>query len=162
MPLSSHPQQPHNVSRIRAGFGATTTDAEPTIKQSQPEPLQQLTLPPAQLFDILPALHEILARIEHNSQDAANAQSVLADGEIGINYTNLQPLDPKELPAAILPLKAQMRKGLKELEKLPDMDRLVEEQDEEIAELKMKIKRQEEVMREMDRMGVIVKNRLGS
>ncbi|KAK3637011.1 hypothetical protein LTR56_013907 [Elasticomyces elasticus] len=154
--------QPHNVSRIRAGFGATMADAEPTIEQSQPEPPQHLTLPQAQLFDILPALHEILARIEHNPQDAANAQSVLVDGEIGINYTNLQPLDPKELPAAILPLKAQMRKGLKELEKLPDMDRSVEEQEEEIAELKMKIKRQEEVMREMGRMGVIVKNRLGS
>ncbi|KAK4960257.1 hypothetical protein LTR10_003151 [Elasticomyces elasticus] len=159
------PHQPSrsltNITRTH-GFGANMADAEPTIEQSQPEPPQQLTLPPAQLFDILPALHEILARIEHNPQDVANAQSVFADGEIGINYTNLQPLDPKELPAAILPLKAQMRKGLKELEKLPDMDRSVEEQDEEIVELKMKIKRQEEVMREMGRMGEIVKNRLGS
>ncbi|EMD00312.1 hypothetical protein BAUCODRAFT_59400, partial [Baudoinia panamericana UAMH 10762] len=104
-------------------------------------------LPPPQLFDILPALHELLSRIDH-----APTAATLADPgeESEIAYTGSQPLDPKDLPSAVLPIKAQIRKGLRELETLPDMDRSVEEQREEIAELETKIRRQEEVLRAME------------
>ncbi|TKA77462.1 hypothetical protein B0A55_04771 [Friedmanniomyces simplex] len=110
---------------------------------------QQPALPPPQLFDILPALHEILAHIDHTSSDTVppDDNDTDNDHEMGLNYTNLPPLDPKDLPTAILPLKAQMRRGLRELERLPDMERSVEEQVEEIAELEGRVGRQEVVIR---------------
>lgn len=104
----------------------------------------QPTLPPPQLFHILPALHEILARIDHAS--AAPGILTDSDNDLGTAYTSLQPLDPKDLSGAIAPLKSQIRKGLRELEKLPDMDRSVLEQEEEIAELETKIYEQRTVL----------------
>ncbi|KAK4549155.1 hypothetical protein LTR36_007613 [Oleoguttula mirabilis] len=159
MPLSSHAQHPHNVSTILAGLnknadkmGLTHASASSgtntnTQSQSHSQPIRQpLQLPTPQLFDILPALHETLARIDHASPNDP-LQSGTSDNELEVvHYAVLQPLDPKDLPTAILPLKAQMRKGLREVERLPDMERSVQEQDEEIAELEERIRRQEGVM----------------
>ena len=120
----------------------------------------QLTLPPPQVFDLLPALYEILARLDQ-SAPAAEPAADQDERDIGAHYTNLQPLEPKDLPAAILPLKAQIRRGLKELEKLPDMERTVQEQEEEIAELEERIKRQQEMLKRMASLGKGVEERLG-
>ncbi|KAK4553423.1 hypothetical protein LTR86_009480 [Recurvomyces mirabilis] len=94
---------------------------------------ERAAMPPSHLFDILPALHEILSRIDHASSGPDPTEHDNTD--LGTAYTNLQPLDPKELSTAILPLKAQIRRGQRELEKLPDMERSVAEQEEEIMEL---------------------------
>lgn len=102
------------------------------------------SMPPSHLFDILPALHEILSRIDHAPSGPDTSEHDNTD--LGTAYTNLQPLDPKELSTAILPLKAQIRKGQRELEKLPDMERSVAEQEEEITELEDRIRRQEAVL----------------
>lgn len=136
---------------------------QPASSQATAPPSLALTLPPAHLFDILPALHEILARVEHVSPDITILHADTADDdEMGANYTNLQRLEPKELSTAVLPLKAQMRRGLRELERLADMERSVEEQGKEIAELEARIRKQEEVMRGMEKMGEAVRARLGS
>ncbi|TKA32157.1 hypothetical protein B0A50_01405 [Salinomyces thailandicus] len=131
-----------------AASSASHTQTNVTIRTpSEPQTTQQPTLPlPApQLFDILPALHEILARIDHSSTDptglAPDAQS-----DVGTGYSDLQPLDPKDLPTAVLPLKTLMRKGLREVEKLPDIERSVEEQETEIQELEDRIRRQRAAM----------------
>ena len=111
-------------------------------------PQEPLNLPSPQLFDILPALHELLARIDH-----APSPSFLhlSDLNTASSYAPLQPLEPKDLPTAILPLKAQMRKGLREIEKLPDIERSVQEQEEEIAELEARIQKQKEVLSRLAR-----------
>ena len=119
---------------------------------------QHLTLPSPQLFDILPALHELLARIDHAP---APTSTPAADLNVASFYAPLQPLDPKELSNAILPLKTQMRKGLREIEKLPDIERSVQEQEEEIAELEARIRKQEEVFRGLARSVGEVEGELG-
>ncbi|KAK0304980.1 hypothetical protein LTR01_007186 [Friedmanniomyces endolithicus] len=171
MPLSSHIQQAHNVSTILAGFQRNSADdmavsqnTAPRSAQQPPQPqphlpaptppTQQPPLPPPQLFDILPALHELLARIDHSSSTTDPASSSPptdpndpASEPLALNYSNLHPLDPKDLPSAILPLKAQMRRGLVELGRLADMERSVLEQGEEIGALEDKVRRQEGVLR---------------
>lgn len=120
-------------------------------------------MPPPQLFDILPPLHEILARIDHGSpaNDSSIQQEDRSGTDLGASYNGLRPLEPKDLPTAILPLKAQLRRGLKELEKLPDMDRSVQEQEEEIAELQERLKRQREMLTRLGDMARSTDGRLG-
>lgn len=91
-------------------------------------------LPQPALFDLLPALYEILSRIDPPDDHA--------------------PLDPKDLPAAILPLKAQMRRALREVAALPDVDRGVAEQEAEIAELEILLRKQEEALKELGEVSV--------
>ncbi|KAK5126279.1 hypothetical protein LTR85_010515 [Meristemomyces frigidus] len=159
MPLSSHPQQRHNVSTILAGLNKhadTMALAQPSSSsasdanarsQSEKLPAQQRPpLPTPQLFDILPALHETLARLDHTPTGLADPLQLASVDDTAVYYADLQPLDRKDLPTAILPLKAQMRKGLREVEKLPDMERSVQDQEDEIAELEERIRRQEAVM----------------
>ena len=67
-------------------------------------------------------------------------------------YTDLPPLEPKELPTEVLQIKAKTRKALRELEKLPDMERSVEEQEEEIRELEGRIRRQRDMVRRLGEM----------
>jgi hypothetical protein len=124
----------------------------------------QLQLPPPQTFDILPTLHELLARIDHGAVDpaASIADQTSSDPEdIGALYSELQPLEPKELPAEVLQIKQKIRKALKELEKLPDMERSVEEQNEEIEELEGRIRRQREMIRRLGELAREVHEKIG-
>ncbi|KAK5173111.1 uncharacterized protein LTR77_003233 [Saxophila tyrrhenica] len=117
---------------------------------------QKPTLPPPQTFDILPLLHELLARIDHDTHTLDQQLQSNSDQEatdLPALYAPLQPLDPKELPAEVLQIKTKIRRALKELEKLPDMDRTVEDQGEEIRELEEKERRQKEVMRRLREWG---------
>ena len=114
---------------------------------SQRPQINQLQLPPPQTFDILPALHELLARIDHTttSTDLTN-QDPIDPSDIGALYSELQPLEPKDLPTEILEIKRKIRRALKDLEQLPDMERSVEEQNEEIEALEGRIARQREIV----------------
>lgn len=53
------------------------------------------------------------------------------------------------------PVQSKIRRAIRELEKLPDMDRTVEEQDDEIRELVKKEVKQREVLR---RLGEVAKD----
>jgi hypothetical protein len=126
---------------------------------------QDLKLPQPQTFDILPALHEILARIDHGSAstdplDPNHTMDVDA-ADLGALYTDLQPLEPKELPTEVLQIKAKIRRALKELEKLPDMDRSVAEQEEEIKELEERIRKQDDMTKRLGALAKEVQQKLG-
>lgn len=124
---------------------------------------QDLQLPPPQSFDILPALHELLARIDHTSSDAsAITDQVEESGSAGIGalYTDLAPLEPKDLPVEVLQIKSKIRNALKELQKLPDMDRSIEEQQLEIEELEDRIARQKAMIRKLGEVAKGVEGRL--
>ena len=178
MPLSSHPQIPHNVARIRTGLDENLTRMALTqssfnsssAPQSQPQPpSSQLQLPSPQTFDILPALHELLARIDHGSiapttdpvTGIPDQMQFDAEGDLGALYTELQPLEPKDLPTEVLQIKAKIRRAVKELEKLPDMERTVEEQNEEIEELEERIRRQKEMIRRLGELARGVQGGMG-
>lgn len=166
MPLSSHPQQPHNVATIRQGLSdnvhqmaltqksPTTAAANSATPQQQP-PEQKLDLPPPQTFDILPALHELLARVYNSSSMSADTlePSPVSDedaADVGALYADLAPLEPKDLPNENLQIKARIRRAQKELEKLPDMNRSIADQEEEIVELEKRIVKQREMKKMLD------------
>ncbi|KAK3720650.1 hypothetical protein LTR37_003700 [Vermiconidia calcicola] len=123
----------------------TQSSASTTSQPSQPQQPPNLSLPPPQTFDILPALHELLSRIDHSTPFNSDSDATL--------YTDLPPLEPKELPTEVLQIKAKIRKALRDLEKLPDMERSVEEQEEEMRELEGRIGRQRDMVRRLGEMG---------
>lgn len=61
----------------------------------------------------------------------------------------------------MLQIKTKIRKALKELEKLPDMERTVEEQDEEIEALEGRIKRQREMIARLAELAKGVREKIG-
>jgi DNA-binding transcriptional regulator GbsR (MarR family) len=74
-----------------------------------------------------------------------------------VTYAELQPLEAKDLPNEVIAIKSRIRKALRELEKLPDMDRDIEEQETEIRKLEQKAAKQKEVLQ---RLGDIAKNKM--
>lgn len=122
-----------------------------------------LNLPPSQTFDVLPALHELLARIDHGSNSSTDIQDPTTGDVEDINalYPELQPLEPKELPTEVLQIKAKIRKATKVLEKLPDMERTVGEQNEEIEALEDRIKRQREMLAKLGQLAKAMQEMFG-
>lgn len=151
---------------------APTPSSAPTpAPPSSQQPF--LTLPPPHIFDILPPLHEILARIDHGNTATTNTTTtnnnnnptLHPDGTTTTNtivstaptgdeslisrYAESPALDPKDLPNEVLALKTRIRKAVKELERLPDIYRSCEEQADEIRELEARRSAQEELMRRL-------------
>jgi predicted RNase H-like nuclease (RuvC/YqgF family) len=83
------------------------------------------------------------------SLDASHVPDEDAANE-GALYADLPPLEPKELMNETLHIKTKIRRAQKELEKLPDMQRTVEQQQEEIAELEERIQKQREMKKVLD------------
>lgn len=115
-------------------------------------------LPPPQIFDVLPALHELLARVDRAPADSQQQISSPDDGsktgdDIGAHYQDQALLEPKELPTEVLAIKAKIRKALREVEKLPGMEWSVEEQEEEIVDLEERIERQKAMLKKFGEMG---------
>lgn len=74
-----------------------------------------------------------------------------------VTYSEPQPLEAKDLPSEVIAIKSKIRKALRELEKLPDMDRDVEEQEAEIRKLEQKAAKQKEVLQ---RLGEVARNKM--
>lgn len=136
---------------LAQSFAISAADASRPGSQSESEPIQ---LPPPQTFDILPPLHEILARVDHAPTDPM--QAATGDADV-VSYADLQPLEPRDLPHEVLGIKNKIRKALRELEKLPDMDRDVEQQEAEIKMLEEKAVKQREVLR---KLGDVAKSKM--
>lgn len=120
---------------------ALTQSFTTTSSTSNTQPSNKISLPPPQTFDILPPLHELLARIDHSSSDPLTASA-----QDTVSYTDSKPLEPRDFPNEVQTIKAKIRKALRELEKLPDMERSVEDQEAEIAEMELRIRKQKEVL----------------
>jgi hypothetical protein len=71
----------------------------------------------------------------------------------GTSYTELVPLAPKDLPTAVLDVKMRIRAALRAVEGLPDVERGLDEQEEEIRELEERIERQKAVLRGLKDVG---------
>lgn len=106
----------------------------------------QAQLPRAETFDVLPALHEMLSRIDHQAPaDVAHtniAGSPAVDNN-AVSYADLPPLEPRDLPNEVLSIKAKIRRTLRELEKLPDMNRTIEQQEQEILDMERRIEQKQ-------------------
>jgi len=133
-----------------------------TVHDSPAQP-QSIQFPPPQTFDILPPLHEILSRIDHTPTVGVitDADPSSTDNDIDDAYTGAQPLDPKDLPNEVLPLRNKCKRVPREIEKLPDVERSVEEQREEIGELEEGIRRRMEVLRQVSQAAEKMQRTLG-
>ena len=147
----------------------TTTNAPPAASTHA-----QLQLPDPSTFDILPKLHELLARVDAHQNakslhgddlhlgDLENTSSIATAYDRGGN--DFKPLNPKDLPNALVGhtksptksnekglfvkgIKDEMRDALRSVERLPDVDRTTEEQEEEIEELEERIRKQRQMLR---------------
>ncbi|CAI7609463.1 unnamed protein product [Penicillium pancosmium] len=128
-------------------------------------PPQTVPFPPPQTFEILPQLHGILLRLlsqkpagnvavggpeahPDGQQPPSNipggeandpAASQAAAGAIDPNVP--QPLDVKDLPTETHSVKIRIQKARVVVEGLPDVQRSVEEQEDEISELEDRVAR---------------------
>lgn len=62
-----------------------------------------------------------------------------------------EPLDPKDLPQAAVPIKLKIQKAKAAVSTLPDVERSIEEQEDEIQELQKRIGRLRGVLGELGR-----------
>ncbi|KAI5248788.1 hypothetical protein E4T42_05572 [Aureobasidium subglaciale] len=131
----------------------TTTTAPPLISTpTNPQP----PLPPPQTFDILPPLHALLSRLEPSlnvytpdtsaALPPGNAAHTPVTSASALPTSAPQQLEYKDAAVAAQFLKSRIRKALAELGGLADMERGVEEQEEEIRGLEEKIQRQRDVL----------------
>lgn len=108
-------------------------------------------------LDILPKLHAILARLEGPSSsifpagsppDATPSQTDLSNG----------PLRPKDIPSATDGLKHRLHKARLQIAMLPDVNREIWEQEEELEELEEKITAQRKMLEGLRKRGVEAKS----
>ncbi|CZT18608.1 uncharacterized protein RCC_04452 [Ramularia collo-cygni] len=116
------------------------------------------SMPPAHTFDILPALHELLARVEQGPAATdlfPTLDDSTSESDIGSHYPpdTLVPLAPKDLPEEVLKsIKPRIRAAVRAVEALPDVDRTIEEQEEEIRMLEEKVRKQRGMLRDLGQL----------
>ena len=113
-------------------------------------PLPQQTLPPPSTYDILPPLHTILSRLllpssQTSSQPSTSPQAAISPATSQNAITT--PLSPKDLTTAASAVKNKIQKARVVTSGLPDMERTVEQQEEEINELEEEVERLTGVLR---------------
>ncbi|THY81478.1 hypothetical protein D6C93_09517 [Aureobasidium pullulans] len=133
---------------------ATPTTTTPTTTQPP--------LPSAQTFDILPPLHALLSRLEPSlnvytpdtstALPPGNSTHAPVTSASALPTSTPQQLEYKDAAVAAQFLKSRIRKALAELGGLADMQRGVEEQEEEIKGLEGKIERQKEVLEKLAKL----------
>ena len=108
--------------RLRAVIMPPPAPPGPATTTSPPE------IPPfpsPQTFDILPEIYAIVSRLQLST-------STSTDPTIS---QPIDPLSPKDLPAAAVPIKLKIQKARAAVQSLPDVGRSVEEQEREIKAL---------------------------
>ncbi|KAF9731675.1 hypothetical protein PMIN06_007727 [Paraphaeosphaeria minitans] len=109
------------------------TSVAPTPAQGPPPPSSAPALPPPSTFDILPGLHRVLSRLISTSVQPPGAAPTpgqsSADG----------PLDIQQVSTAATEVKLKLQKARKAVMALPDIDRSVEDQQDEIDFLETRI-----------------------
>ncbi|KAL9134607.1 MAG: hypothetical protein Q9175_004206 [Cornicularia normoerica] len=89
------------------------------------------TLPPPQLFDILPSLHSLLSRL---------LLPPSADG-LTPSLDSITPISPKDLATAASSITNKIQKARTAVRQLPGVDMAIEEQQDVIAELEEESRR---------------------
>lgn len=124
---------------------------------STPQP-PPYTLPPnltADSLDTLPVLSSLLTRLQTPSSTSGSPPAAAATPSQLASGTG--PLTIKDIPTATDGLKHKIQKARAQVKELPDMDRSIRDQEEEIRELELKILRQREVLEGLRDVGVAMK-----
>ena len=104
-------------------------------------------------IDTLPVLSAILSRLQTLSP-TSNPTGTSAEASPSQLASGTAPLSIKDLPAATDELKHRLQKARAQVKELPDIDRSLVEQEEEIRDLEEKIGRQREVLQGLKRAGL--------
>jgi hypothetical protein len=111
----------------------------PPTLASTPVPTSAPTaLPPGSTFDLLPPLYETLQQLMHTST-SSTAGLHAADA--------LRTAATRDLPAQIAAVKQRIVQARAAVAELPDVDRTLEEQEEEMRQIEIRIGRLREVWR---------------
>jgi len=102
-------------------------------------------------IDTIPVLAEVLSRLQNVSSDATTGATPSATPSQGAISAGV--VTTKDLPTATDGLKHKLQKARSQVRELPDIQRSVKDQDEEIARLEEKIQRQKEVLEELRAVG---------
>ena len=105
---------------------------------TSPPPAPSLTLPPPQTFDIIPPLHALLSRLLAVTTE---------------NSTNTTLLSAKDLASEASAIKIKIQKARAAVEALPDADRTIQEQEQEIRGLEERIDGLKEVLNDVAARG---------
>lgn len=126
-----------------------TTSQVQSSAAATPIPTQTTTLPPTTntlptpaTFDILPPLHELLSRLVADDPTAS-----LTAEPSSPTYQNLEPLAMHQLAGEASSIRSRIRRARAAVEALPDVDRTIEEQEEEIRLLQERITKQTAVLK---------------
>ena len=132
------------MSQINSPYPSSATSTRPT---STAHPFDPFAAPPSQslqsrgpspeTLDILPALYELLSR---TLPPVPGANNQPGGGQPA--FPKQEPLDISQLASEVSSVRARISKARKEIEALPDMDRTVDEQEEEMAFLRERIRKQ--------------------
>ena len=134
----SHANSPY-ISSVPSTRPTSTAHASAPF--SAPQPARAPSLSPETL-DIVPALYEILNRTLPPVPGATGGQTGAAQPA----FPGQQPLDINQLNGEVSSIRARIRKARREIESLPGVERTVEEQEDEIAYLREKVRKQVEVL----------------
>lgn len=130
-----------------------------TSKMATPPQPPLYTLPPGltpDSLDTLPVLSALLSRLQNPSAISTSGSPPSAATPSQI-VAGLGPLTIKDIPTATDGLKHKIQKARAQIKELPDMDRSIKDQEEEMRELKVKIARQKEVLEGLRDMGLALK-----
>ncbi|KAI9743334.1 MAG: hypothetical protein M1818_003180 [Claussenomyces sp. TS43310] len=143
-----------------------TTYTSPTsLSSSHPANVSsQASSLPADLspstLDTLPILTSILSRLQTGLNNPANAllSSSPQNGQSQPSSIDKSPfstaaLTTKDIPTATDDLKHGIRKAKSQIAQLPDMDRSIAEQEEEIREIEARIAEQKMVLQRLGELG---------
>src|ERR1700753_4143461 len=124
----------------------SSTPAPPTSSQT---PISLDDVSPA-LFDIVPATERLLSRLLLPSGDTS-APAAGGGSTMENEPEYKRPLDISHLDAAANPIRVKFSKLRQLIPRLPDIDRTVEEQREEIEEIEARIERQKSMLSNLER-----------
>jgi len=125
------------TSQIHSSAAPTPVPTQNTI-----HPPTINTLPSPATVDILPPLHELLSRLVANDPEAS-----LTAEPSSPTYQNLEPLAMHQLAGEASSIRSRIRRARAAVEALPDVDRTVEEQEDEIKLLQERITKQTAVLK---------------
>lgn len=121
---------PHMPVSATASFPATGA-ATPALPPQPSTP----SLPPPSAFDVLPDLHKILSRLLQASPAAPNPGGAATPGQPQADG----PLEIEQVSSATAEVKVKLHRAQKAVMALPDIDRTLEDQQDEIAYLEERI-----------------------
>ena len=126
---STNPTQPRSTQPTQTTTLTSSLDTTTDAKTTSISP---------EIFDIMPALHELLNRTLPPVPGASEATG----GSGQPDFPGQAALDISQLAGEVAGVRARIRKAKREVERLPDVERSVEEQAEEIEWLEERVRRQ--------------------